>query len=383
MKKKVAVVTGSRADYGLLCWVMKEIKKRKELELIPIATGAHLEEQWGKTVDLIKNDGFDGLVEIKVPITDTSPHGICGRFSSTVERFSEYFRDSRPDMLLLLGDRYEILAVAMAALIHNIPIIHAGGGEISEGVIDDSIRHALTKLSQLHLVIAGKCAERIKKMGEEPWRVHVVGSPRLDYAHQQEYRSKKELSEKFGIRFEKTLGLVIFHPVTLDYMNVETQVKQLLQAMDRVDMEYAMLYPNIDTGSGIISREIEEYASSRDNVYLLRALELTDYLSILKHCDMMIGNSSAGIIESPLFKLPVVNIGNRQKGRDCMKNVIHTSNAADDIVAVINKAMSAEFRNSLKDLKNSYGDGYASIKIADIICDMPLEKLRTPKKNCF
>lgn len=383
MKKTVAVVTGSRADYGLLCWVMREIKKRENLELIPVVTGAHFESRWSNTVDLIRNDGFDNLVEIKVPAADTSPHGICVGMSATVERFSAYFRDNRPDMLVLLGDRYEILAVAMSATVHNIPIIHLGGGEVSEGAIDDCIRHALTKLSRVHLVITEECAERVRQMGEETWRVHVVGSPRLDYMHQQRYKSRQELSEALGIKFEKPLGLVIFHPATMEHFNTEMQIKQLLEAMDRVAMEYVMLYPNIDTGSEIIIREIEAYAGTRDNVHLLHTLEMSDYLSILRHCDVMIGNSSAGIVEAPLFKLPAVNIGNRQKGRDCMDNVIHTSNSSDDIVAGIDKALSREFRDSLSDLVNRYGDGYASVKIADILCDIELEKLNLAKKNCL
>jgi len=383
MRKKVAVVTGSRADYGLLCWVMGEIKRRDTLELIPIVTGAHLEAKWGNTVELIKNDGFEDLVEIAVPQNDTSPHGICGRIAATVDSFSAYFKDNRPDMLIVLGDRYEILAVAMAALVHNIPIVHIGGGEISEGVIDDSIRHALTKLSHLHLVITEECAARIRKMGEEPWRVHVVGSPRLDYVHKQQYRSADEIRARLGIGLEKPLGLVIFHPVTLDFSNTRTQVTELLCAMDGVDMEYAMLYPNIDTGSEIIAEELEKFAASRKNVHLLHTLEMIDYLSLLKHCDVMIGNSSAGIIEAPLFKLPVVDIGDRQKGRDCLANVIHTSNSAADIVGGIRRGLSREFRDSLKNLKNSFGDGYASVKIADIICCIPPEKLNSPKKNCL
>ena len=383
MKKTVAVVTGSRADYGLLCWVMREMKKREDLELTPVATGAHLESQWGNTVELIRNDGFDNLVEIKVPTADTSPHGICVGMSATIAQFSAYFRENRPDMLVLLGDRYEILAVAMAATVHNIPIIHLGGGEVSEGAIDDCIRHALTKLSRLHLVITEECAERVRKMGEEAWRIHVVGSPRLDYMHHQRYKSRRELSEELGIKFVRPLGLVIFHPTTLEHLNTEAQVKKLLEAMDRVEMEYVMLYPNIDTGSEIIIREIEAYAGVRDNVHLLHTLEMTNYLSVLRHCDVMIGNSSAGIVEAPLFKLPAVNIGNRQKGRDCMTNVIHTSNSSDDIVAGIDKALTREFRDSLKDLINRYGNGYASVKIADIIGNTEPEKLNMPKKNCL
>jgi GDP/UDP-N,N'-diacetylbacillosamine 2-epimerase (hydrolysing) len=383
-KNKICVVTGSRADYGLLLWVMKEIESKENLELVPVATGAHLEKKWGYTVDKIISDGFKNVVKIKSHKGNTSPHGIALSMSECIKNFSEYFRNNKPEMLVILGDRHEILAVALASLPYNIPIAHLGGGEVSEGAIDDSIRHALTKLSHFHFAITEKCAERIIKMGEEPWRVHAVGSPRLDFTTRMKYKSKDELEKKLGIDFSKKTALTIFHPSTLENKSAEKQTKELLKALASIECQKLIFYPNIDVNSDIIIGKLEDFCKERKDAKLFQPLEMEDYLSLLNSVDIMIGNSSAGIVEAPSFRLPVVNVGNRQKGRDCMKNVIHVGNNSQEISDGINKGLyDKDFITSLSDLENIYGDGKASLKIADIISGIDFDNFPIAKKNCL
>jgi len=376
-RKKICVITGSRADYGLLCWVMKEIASRPDMELLPVAVGAHLEKEWGYTVKHIEADGFTNVAKIKTFSGDTSPSGIAATTAETLKGLSKFFASENPDLVVLLGDRYEILAAAMSALIHNIPIAHLGGGEISEGVIDDSIRHALTKLSHLHFVITEKCAERVTALGEEPWRVHVSGSPRLDFVSNIEFTAKDELVQRLGIDFSGKTALVIFHPLTLENENTEKQAEELIAALKETDLSKVIFYPNIDTNSETIIRMLEDFVGDiSNNAKIFKPLEMADYLGILNSVDLMIGNSSAGIVESPSF-----NIGDRQKGRDCMENVIHVPNEKNAILAGIKKALSAGFRDSLKNMKNIYGDGAASKKIADMLSEIDFGNFSLVKKN--
>ncbi len=359
---------------------MKEIQARSELELVPVATGAHLAEQWGKTVELMQADGFEGVHRVPVPCTDTSAFGIAESIAATTQGFGRFFRGHPVDALVLLGDRFEILAVAMAAIPFQFPVIHLGGGEISEGAVDDSIRHALTKLSHYHLVISEECAARIRQMGEEPARIRVVGSPRLDFISSVDYRCRAQLRARLGISLAKETALVIFHPTTLEPEQTERQTGELLQALNDLDMEIVMFYPNVDVNSELVRRELERFAAERQDVQLFRPLELADYLSLLNEVDILVGNSSAGIVEAPSFRLPTVNIGNRQKGRDCMKNVIHVPCERQAIVAGIRQGLSPEFRETINDLKNVYGDGQASRRVADFLIETELD---CRKRNCF
>ncbi len=383
-RHKICVVTGSRADYGLLCWVMKEIQKKPNLELIPVATGAHLEPEWGCTVNQIIEDGFRDTVKIKAFSGDTSPRGIALSMAEAITNFSKFFMENPIDLLVLLGDRHEILSVAVAALPFNIPIAHLGGGEISEGAIDENIRHALTKLSHLHFAISEKCAARIIRMGEEPWRVKVSGSPRLDFMSKIKFKSKEQLGKKLGIKFDGKTALIIFHPSTLENKSAEEQTDNLLEALSKTDCEKIMLYPNIDVNSGLIADKFESFAGSRLDTHLFKPLDMEDYLSLMNSVDIMIGNSSAGIVEAPSFRLPVVNVGNRQKGRDCMENVIHAGNSIYEIIKAIEKGLHDKaFIDSLKEMENIYGDGKASLKIADILSELNYENFSIAKKNCF
>ena len=381
MKIKICVVTSSRADYGLLYWVMKEIKSKRHLELMLVVSGAHLSKKYGYTVSEIIEDGFSNFKKIKLSDYDTSPYGIAKTSGQIVDKFANYFKNKKIDLLVLLGDRFEMLSVALAALPYNIPIAHIGGGEIAEGAIDDNIRHCLTKLSHLHFPITLECAKRIVQMGEEAWRVNVVGSPRLD-AKNIKFKSKKELSKKYGLDFKGKIALVVYHPVTLEVKNTKYQIDNLLKAVEFINIETIMFYPNQDTCSDIIIDKIESFAKNRKNIKLFKPLKRNDYYSMLKVVDVLIGNSSIGIIEAPSFKLPAVNIGNRQRGRDHTKNIINVDYSWQDIVKGIKKGLyDEEFIQSLKDLENPYGDGKASKKVVNIISNIDFDNFNIVKKN--
>lgn len=383
-KKRVCVVTGSRADYGLLCWVMKEIARTPGLELIPVVTGAHLLKKFGYTVMEVESDGFRGLIKIPITSGDTSPFGISASMASAVSKFGRFFGKNKVDILVLLGDRFEMLAVALAAMPFNIPIAHIGGGEITEGAIDDNIRYCLTRLSHLHFPITGKCARRIMAIGEEPWRVIVTGSPRLDFARNVRFKTKKELAKKFGIDFNGKVALGVFHPVTLERNSVLRQVREFVGAIEDLGLETVMLYPNLDTSSDVIISEIKRLSNRNKKVKLFKPFERDDYLSILKAVDMVIGNSSISIVEAPAFGIPAVDIGNRQKGRDRLKNVISCACLRREIVKCARRALyDKDFIRPLKGMKNPYGDGKASIRIASTLRKMDMKKFSIIKKNCL
>lgn len=383
-KKRICVVTGSRADYGLLYWVMKEIEKSQNLQLLTIATGAHLLNKFGYTVREILKDGFANVRRIKIDVADTSAYGIAKSIGSVTGKLAGFFKKNKVDCLVLLGDRFEMLAAAMAALPYNIPIAHIGGGEISEGVIDDNIRHSLTKLSHLHFAITEKCADRIKQMGEEPWRIKVVGSPRLDFIGMVRYKTKEELSKRHGIRFNNKVGLIVFHPTTLELKDTQKQIDNLLKALESIEIEKVVFYPNLDTNSDVIIDKIEKSAKKNKNIRLFKPLERHDYLSLLNAVDIVIGNSSIGVIEAPSFKLPAVNIGNRQRGRDCVGNIINADYSCRGIVNAIKKGLyDRGFLKNLKKIKNPYGDGKASRRIVDILSSIDFDNFQILKKNCF
>jgi len=379
--KKIGVVTGARSDYGLLYWVMKEIKENSEMELIPLVTGSHLSKKFGYTMQEIIDDGFKNLVEIKISTDDLSPYGIAKAMSQGVRGFAEYFKSNPLDFLLVLGDRFEILAAALAALPYNLVIGHLGGGEISAGAIDDSIRHCLTKLSHFHFPITAECAERIKKMGEEPWRIKVVGSPRLDFINKVRFKSKEVLAKEFKINFSGRVALVIYHPVTLEFKDAENQINNLLTAIDKLGIETVLIYPSFDTRSDVIISKIKKFARRNPKVKLFKNFERDDYLSILNSVDVFIGNSSSGLIEAPSFGLPVVNIGNRQKGRDQINNVINVGYSSDSIVKGAGKALSdKEFIKSLESLTNPFGDGSASKKVVKFLSKIDLDDSKINRK---
>lgn len=379
--KKILVVTGTRAEYGLLYWTMKEIQKDKDLQLQLIVTGSHLSEEYGYTVEQIKKDGFKIDEEIDMLIDSNKKSAIVKSMGLEMIQMAQAFDRLKPDILLILGDRYETFVAATCAMMMNVAIAHMNGGESTEGAIDEQIRHAITKMAHIHFAGAEYYRERIIKMGEEPWRVHNVGQAGIENIKRLRLLTKTELEYELGIKLDKKVFLITYHPVTLGVQDIENQMENLLKAISEFDAKYIFTYPNADYGNKIIIDKINEFRQNHDNVYVFHSLGQVKYLSLMKYTDVMIGNSSSGIIESPSFKLPVVNIGDRQKGRLRNKNIIDVGNNEIEIIEGINKALyNKQFINSLNDLENVYGDGTTSEKVVKILKTIEINEKLLHKK---
>lgn len=366
--RKIGVVTGTRADYGLLYWVLRKIEQEPTLSLKLIVTGMHLSPEFGLTIKEIEKDGFKIHEKIEMLISSDTKAGIAKSMGLGMIGFAQAFERIKPNILLVLGDRFEILSAVVTAMTMNIPIAHLHGGETTEGAIDNLIRHAITKMSHLHFVSTkfyGKC---IEKMNEESWRIFVVGASGLDYIKRVDFVSKEELEQELNIKLEnRPLLLVTYHPVTLEYDETEKQIDILLKALKEVNCYVIFTYPNADAGNRIIINKINEFVNEFHKAKVFINLGQRRFINLLKHVDVMAGNSSSGIIESPSFKLPTVNIGTRQKGRIRAKNVIDVNCQLNEIVKGIQQALTPEFRDNLKRLKNPFGNGNASNKIVDIL----------------
>jgi GDP/UDP-N,N'-diacetylbacillosamine 2-epimerase (hydrolysing) len=366
--RKILVVTGTRSEYGLLYWTMKEIQKDRELELQLIVTGNHLSREYGHTINQIKEDGFNINEQIDMLLDSDKKSSIIKSMGLEMIQIAQAFDRLKPDVLLILGDRYEIFVAATCAMMMNIPIAHMNGGESTEGAVDEQIRHAITKMAHIHFPGAEYYKERILKMGEEHWRVHNVGQAAIENVRRLEFLDKEQLKKELNMNFNKKIFLITYHPVTLNIENIEEQVDNLLKAIIKFDAQYVFTYPNADFGSKVIIDKINEFVKENDNAQVFYSLGQKRYLSLLKHTDVMIGNSSSGIIESPIFKVPVVNIGDRQKGRLRNKNIIDTEYNENDIYNCICKVLYDEvFIEGLNNIENIYGDGTTSKKIVNIL----------------
>lgn len=368
--RKICVVTGSRAEYGLLEPLMREIKSDAELELQVVVTGAHLFALHGMTVQKIESDGFKVSARVDCALGDDSSVGIVKSMAHALTGFADELSKLQPDLLVVLGDRYEILSAAEAALILRIPIAHIHGGEITEGAYDDAIRHALTKMSHLHFVAAEAYRNRVLQLGEDPNKVFNFGAPGLDHIFQLKMRSQSELEKDTGITFKKTNFLITYHPVTLQNLDSVPAVDSLLAALDLFP-EAGLIFTgtNADTGAQAMQRRITEYvAKNSDRAVFRPSLGQLNYLSAVSLVDAIIGNSSSGIIEVPALKKPTVNIGDRQKGRLRAASVIDCAEDAEAIRQAITRAMSPQFRTHLSKAQSPYGgDGTTSKKIKQIL----------------
>lgn len=366
--KKILVVTGTRAEYGLLYWTMKAIQNDQDLELQLIVTGSHLSKEYGYTIEQIKKDGFNIDEEIDMIIDSTRKSALAKSMGLELIQMAQAFDRLSPDVLLILGDRYEIFVAATCAMMMNIPIAHINGGESTEGAIDEQIRHAITKMAHIHFTGAEFYKERIIKMGEEPWRVYNVGQAGIENIKRLKLLEKSELENELGLKFNKKVFLVTYHPVTLENESIGEQMDNLISAISEFQAKYIFTYPNADYGSRIIIDKINEFKEKNSDVYVFDNLGQIKYLSLLKYADVMIGNSSSGIIEAPSFKLPVVNIGDRQKGRLRNKNIIDTMYDKEEIKKAIEIALyDKKFKESLDHMINLYGDGETSSKIIRIL----------------
>jgi GDP/UDP-N,N'-diacetylbacillosamine 2-epimerase (hydrolysing) len=376
LTKKICVVTGSRADYGLIKNLMNLIKNDSNMKLQIIVTGSHLSPKHGETYKEIEKDGFiiDFKVEIIEKIVDL-PSTSRAMGKAHIE-ISKILFENKPDLMIVLGDRYEILSAATAALILNIPVAHIHGGEETQGAFDNSIRHAITKMSQLHFVATKKSRTRVMQMGESPEKVFNFGGLGVDSISSTDFQSRDKLENLIGQKFGERNLLVTFHPETISEKFPVEQIQILLEALrKKSDINLIFTGTNADPGSHEIGNEIKKFVESRNNAVYISSLGQESYFSTLQYCDGVIGNSSSGILEVPSFKKATINIGDRQLGREFASSVINCEMQRDSIVDAIEEIYSKKFRKKLKKTVNPYGDGGASIKIYTVIKNYNLTNL--------
>jgi UDP-hydrolysing UDP-N-acetyl-D-glucosamine 2-epimerase len=340
----------------------------------------HLSAQHGLTVRTIEEDGFDIAERVEMLVSSDTPQGISKSMGLGVIGFAQVFDAWRPDILVVLGDRFEMHAAALAALPYRMPVAHLSGGELTEGAIDDTLRHSLTKLSHLHFPATQEYAHRIMQLGEEPWRITVAGEPSLDQLATMRFLSREELENRFSLRLGKPFVMVTFHPVTLEYDEAGNQIKELLAAIEASLVPAVFTMPNADTGNQVIRENIRQFVAQHDHVGLVDNFGIQAYFSMMKLAAAMVGNSSSGIVEGASFELPAVNIGTRQDGRTRSRNIIDVGYRREQIVQGILKAMSPEFRESLRGLVNPYGTGNASQIITDRLRSVDLGDKLVRKK---
>ncbi len=372
--RRICVVTGTRAEYGLLYWIIKGIHEGPGLELQLIATGMHLSHEFGLTVREIEKDGFPIAEKVEMLLSSDTETSIAISMGLGMIGFAKAYEKLKPDILLVLGDRFEVLSAVCTAIPLRLPVAHIHGGEATEGLIDEPIRHAITKMSHIHFTATEKYRKRVVQMGEEPKNVFCFGAPGLDNIYKLRLINRKELYQELKLP-NKKIGVVTYHPVTLEKGTSEFHISELLQALkDFVEIYWIFTLPNADTGGRIIIESINNFFKSNpDKGKAFISLGQVKYLSLLKYATVMVGNSSSGLIEAPSFELPVVNIGNRQRGRVRGKNVIDITECKKEIIIkAVKKAISLEFKASLKGMRNPYGNGGTSKKIIKKLKIIPL-----------
>ncbi len=370
-KRKIVVVTTSRADYGHLYWTLKELKARPEIDLQLIALGAHYSPEFGNTFTEIEADGFTINERIECLLSSDSDVGMAKTIGVATLGLADILGKMRPDILLLIADRYEMLAPATVALALRIPIAHIEGGDVSEGAIDDAVRNALTKMSHLHFTTNENSRKRVLAMGEEAWRVHLVGSPSIDNLRRRKLYSREELENDLNLKFDEKTVVVAYHPVTIQ-RNTVSEADAVFDSLGKTPQQIIFCYPNSDAGSHQLIERTREFCKKRKNAHLFVNLNHLKYWSLLKYSDLLLGNSSSGIMETASLALPTINIGMRQKGRERPLNVINAAPKADAILQAIKKGLSADFRKSLDGMTNPYGDGHASERIVEVLANVVL-----------
>lgn len=382
-KRKISVVTGTRAEYGLLYWVIKEILEDPDLELQLIVTGMHLSKEFGFTINEIEKDGIPICKKIETLLSSDTPVGISKSMGLGMISFAEVFSELCPDICLVLGDRFEIFSVVSAALIANIPVAHCHGGESTEGLIDESLRHSITKMSHLHFTSTDEYRNRVIQLGEQPNRVFNTGALGVETLYREKLMEKGELEKSLNFKLNKPSILVTYHPVTLETDSSERHFRSLLKALDDFpDSRVIFTMPNADTDGRVISQLISEYVNqNQEKSIIINSLGRLRYLSALKHIDIVIGNSSSGLIEAPSFNIPTINIGDRQKGRLSGPTVMHTKTSTNEIRKSIKRALNQDYINSIKDEKNPYDNGMISKNIIEILKTYPLKNIL--KKNFY
>jgi len=385
MSKKIGVVTGTRAEYGILKPLLIKIKESKDLELNLIVTGLHLLKKYGLTIKEIEKEGFkiDGIVEMyDDDKEDITYHGKA--LAKGIAGFASLLSKIKPDILVVLGDRLEPLAATLAAATLRIPIAHIHGGDKTDsGHIDENIRHSITRFANIHFTATKEHTKRLIKMGEEPWRIFQVGALGLDSVINQKTISKEDLAKKIGLQLDDKIIVCVFHPVHLEQELAGKQMHEILEAIKELKMQTVIIYPNNDAGSQDIIEEIEK-CKGLPFIKIFPNLPHSDYVNLLKCADVLIGNSSSGIIEAPSLKLPVVNIGSRNVGREHAENVIFVDVKKDKIINAIKKALyDKKFKEKVERCINPYGDGKASERIVKVLGEIKIDKRLLQKKITY
>lgn len=375
MKKTIAAVTTSRADYSHLYWPLIDLHLHPNVDLKVIVLASHLSPEFGSTVREIEADGFPIAAKLECLLSSDTDIGMAKSIGLGVLSLADALGQMRPDLLLLIADRYEMLAPASVALALRIPIAHIEGGEISEGAIDDAVRNALTKMSHIHFTSTELARQRVIGMGEEPWRVHHAGAPSLDHLHRSHLLTREELEYKLNLDLTQPSILITYHPVTI-LRDTTSEADALFAALGQLSHQLIFSYPNADAGSRILIERAEAFLKDRGNGRIFVNLGAVTYWSLLQHVRLMVGNSSSGIMETGSFALPTVNVGMRQQGRERGPNVLDTQPSVESILAKIREAQSPAFLQSLKGMTNLYGDGHAANRIVKVLTTLPpLEQL--------
>lgn len=367
--RTIAVVTVGRSDYGSYVPILRAIAAAPDLGLFLVVSGTHLSPEFGTTVREIEADGISVGARVEMLVSSDSPEGIAKSIGLGVIGFAQAYAQLRPDIVVVLGDRFEMHAAALAALPFCLPVAHIHGGELTQGAMDDALRHSMTKLSHLHFVSTDEYARRVTQLGEEPWRITVTGAPALDNLGTLSLMSPTEFRATFGVPIAPPPLLVTFHPVTLEQDQVEWQVRELMDALDESGLPVLFTQPNADPGGRRIGEAVDEYVRVHSSAYRVDNLGTRGYFSVMALAVAMVGNSSSGLVEAPSFGLPVVNIGSRQFGRVRGSNVIDVGYTRAEVLDGIRRATRPGFREELRDRPNPYGNGNASGLI--------VERLRT------
>ena len=374
--RKICVVTGTRAEYGLLRWVIQGIQDSDEIDLQLIVTGMHLSPEFGLTISEIEADGFCIDRKVEMLLSSDTPVGITKSVGLAMIGFADALSQLQPDLLLVLGDRYEIFAAAASAMLACIPIAHCHGGESTEGVIDESIRHSITKMAHLHFVAADPYRRRVIQLGEDPDHVFKVGGLGIDNILNQKLLNKKQFEESIDFRLSERNLLITFHPETLKKDNSVKQMSELLNALSEFhDMGLIFTMPNSDAGGRVLFEQINEFCSNNFNARAYTSLGQLRYLSCIQHVDGVIGNSSSGLLEVPSFKKGTINIGDRQSGRLKALSIIDSAADRNSIRSAINHLLSKPFQDKLQEVVNPYGEGGASKSIVRILEEQVFDKL--------
>ena len=372
--RTIGVVTVARSDYGIYRPVLRALDAEDDLSLRLFVGGMHLLDRFGSTVEEIEQDGFPIAERVDFLLPDDTPQAVAESIGRGVIAFTEAFTRSRPDVVVVLGDRFEMFAAAIAALPLGLPVAHIHGGELTEGAIDDAMRHAITKLSHLHFVSTEAYAARVRQLGEEDWRVVVSGAPTLDTLVDFRPLDAEELEARFGVSFDEPTLLVTLHTETLEPERTEAHGRAVMQAVKESGFRAVFTYPNADAGNRLLVRLLEDAVASSDRYSIVRSFGNVAYFSVLGRAAAMVGNSSSGLIEAPSFELPVVNVGSRQRGRVRAANVIDVEPERGAIASAIARATSADFRRGLDGLVNPYGDGHAAARIVEVLAATPLDE---------